>query len=176
MPIRTFQDKTPLVDPTAYIDDMAIVIGDVSIGADSSVWPMCSIRGDVNYIRIGARTSIQDGTVIHVTGGRTGVRDGTQTIVGDEVTVGHRCILHGCTIENRCLIGMGSTVLDRAVLRSGVLLGAGSLVTEGKELEGGYLWVGRPAQRIRTLTENEKALLFYSAEHYARLKNDYRKP
>lgn len=174
MAIRTFRGKAPVIDPSAYVDPMAVVIGDVVIGADSSVWPMASVRGDVNYIRIGARTSIQDGTVIHVTSPQPAEPEGVATIVGDDITVGHRCMLHACTIENHCLVGMGSTILDHAVLRTGVLLGAGSLVTEGKDLEGGYLWLGRPAKRIRPLTPEEQAGLRYSAEHYARLKDYYR--
>ncbi len=173
MPLRPYRNIAPTVAASAYIDDAAVVIGDVVIGPDSSVWPMCSIRGDGNYIRIGARTSIQDGTVIHVTSPYPGTPAGIPTIVGDDITVGHRCTLHACTIENMCLIGMGSTVLDRAVLRSGTLLGAGSLVTEGKELDGG-LWVGRPAKKVRDLTAEEKIMLALSAEHYVDLKNNYR--
>lgn len=174
MPLRTFRGNTPVVDPSAYIDDMAVVIGDVVIGPDSSVWPMVSIRGDVNPIRIGARTSIQDGTVIHVTSPNPGAPQGVPAVVGDDVTVGHRCMLHACTIENGCLIGMGSTILDRAVVRSGVLLGAGSLVTEGKELEGGYLWMGRPAKKVRPLAPEELETIRQSAAHYAKLKDHYR--
>lgn len=174
MPLRPYGSVSPSVAASAYVDDAAVVIGDVVIGADSSVWPMCSIRGDGNYIRIGARTSIQDGTVIHVTSPYPGAPAGVPTIVGDDITVGHRCMLHACTIENGCLIGMGSTVLDLAILRSGVLLGAGSLVTEGKELDGG-LWIGRPAKKIRDLTAAEKLMLVRSAEHYVELKNNYLK-
>lgn len=175
MPIRAFKDKTPRVDPSAYIDDMAIVIGDVVLGADSSVWPMCSVRGDVNFIRIGARTNIQDGTVIHGTSPHPGAPGGIPTTLGDEVTVGHQCILHACRIESGCLIGMGSTIQDRAVVHAGVLLAAGSLVTEGKELEGGYLWAGRPAKRVRALTAEEKTTFTRFAEHYVRLKAHYQK-
>lgn len=175
MSVRTFRGKTPVIDPTAFVDEAAVVIGDVVIGADSSVWPMVSIRGDVNYIRVGQRTSIQDGTVIHVTSPYPEEPDGVPTIVGDDITVGHRCMLHACTIENHCLIGMGSTILDRAVLREGVLLGAGSLVTEGKELEGGYLWLGRPAKKIRELAAEERAGIRYSAEHYVALKEHYKR-
>jgi carbonic anhydrase/acetyltransferase-like protein (isoleucine patch superfamily) len=173
MAIRPYKDIHPTIAPGAYVDDAAAVIGDVVIGADASVWPMCSIRGDVNAIRIGARSNIQDGTIIHVTHRHAALPDGRPTIVGDDVTVGHQCILHACTIENLCLVGMGSVVLDGAILRAGVLLGAGSLVTEGKELEGGYLWVGRPAKRMRALTEQERAWFAYSAKHYVKLKDDY---
>lgn len=173
MPIRAFKDKTPRIDPSAYVDEMAVVIGDVVIGADSSIWPMCSVRGDVNYIRIGARTNIQDGTVIHGTSPHPGAPNGVPTVLGDDVTIGHQCILHACTIESGCLIGMGSTILDRVVVRQGVLLGAGSLVTEGKELEGGYLWAGRPAKRVRALSAEERTMFVRFGEHYARLKAHY---
>ena len=145
------------------------------LGDDVSVWPMCSVRGDVNYIRIGARTNIQDNSVIHVTHKYSELPEGRACIVGDDVTVGHQCVLHACTIGNRCLIGMGSIVLDGAVLHDGVLLGAGSLVTEDKELEGGYLWIGRPARKIRELTQQEMAWFEYSAKHYVKLKDDYLK-
>lgn len=173
MPIRPYRNRLPNVAAGAYIDPNAVVIGDVTIGADSSIWPMCVIRGDVNRIRIGARTSIQDGTVIHVTSPHEDEPDGVPIVIGDDVTVGHRCMLHGCTIESRCLIGMGSTILDNALLREWVLLGAGSLVTEGKELEGGFLWLGRPAKKIRPLTAQEKRRIESSAAHYAELKNGY---
>ena len=175
-PLRPYRGRTPTVAVSTYIDPQATVIGDVVIGADSSVWPQCVVRGDVNRIRIGARTNIQDATVIHVTHPHAGEPDGHGTIIGDEVTIGHRVIVHGCTIEDRCLIGMGSILLDGAVLRRNVLLGAGSLVTEGKELEGGYLWMGRPARRVRPLTADELAWLGYSAAHYVRLKDSYLNP
>ena len=175
-PLRTYRGHSPQIEASTYIDPAATVIGDVVIGADSSVWPQCVVRGDVNRIRIGARTNIQDATVIHVTHSHTGEPQGHATVIGDEVTIGHRVIVHGCTIEDRCLIGMGSILLDGAVLRRHVLLGAGSLVTEGKELEGGYLWMGRPARRVRRLTEDELAWLAYSALHYVRLKDTYLNP
>jgi carbonic anhydrase/acetyltransferase-like protein (isoleucine patch superfamily) len=174
MAIRPYKGILPTIGPRVYIDEAASIIGDVVIGADTSIWPMCSVRGDVNYIRIGARTNIQDGSILHGTHDYEGVPGGWAVIVGDDVTIGHQCIIHGCTVESRCLIGMGSAILDGAVLRSGVFLGAGSLVTEGKELEGGYLWMGRPAKRVRELTDEEKAWFEYSARHYveAGLKND----
>lgn len=173
MSIRPYKGTLPRLGARVYVDEQAAVIGDVVLGDDSSIWPMCSVRGDVNSIRIGARTNIQDGTVIHVTHHHEGALGGRPAIVGDDVTVGHLCILHACTVENRCLIGMGSVVIDNAILREGLILGAGSLVTEGKELEGGYLWLGRPAKRVRELTAEEKAWLEYSAKHYVKLKNDY---
>ncbi len=152
---------------------MAAIIGDVVIGADCSIWPMVSIRGDVHQIRIGDRTNIQDGSVLHVTHSHAGAPEGFPLQIGDEVTVGHNVTLHGCTIANRTLVGMGSTVLDGAILEEGVLLGAASLVPPGKILEGGYLWVGAPVQKIRTLTDRERKWLDYSAKHYCQLKDDY---
>ncbi len=135
MSLRPYQQQSPTVAASAYVDPAAIVIGDVVIGADSSLWPMAVARGDVNFIRIGARSNIQDGSVLHVTHAR-GDQAGHPLLIGDEVTVGHNVTLHGCSIGDRCLIGMASTVLDGAVLEPYVLLGAGSLVPPGKRLEG----------------------------------------
>lgn len=176
MSIRSFKSSYPEIAPSAYIDEAAVVIGDVVIGEDSSVWPMAVLRGDVNFIRIGHRTSIQDGSVLHVTHPHEAVPEGHPLVIGDEVTVGHNVTLHGCTIKDRCLVGMGSTVLDGAVLEEGVLLGAGSLVPPGKTLEGGYLWIGAPVKRARPLTEAEREWLGYSAAHYVRVKNSYITP
>lgn len=173
MTIRSFKSTFPKLGARAYVDDSAAVIGDVELGEDASIWPMCSIRGDVNSIRIGARSNIQDGSVIHVTHGYSELPEGSATRIGSDVTVGHKVILHGCTVEDLCLIGMGSVILDRAIIRSKVLLGAGSLVPEGKDLEGGYLWLGRPAKKVRELTEDELRWFEYSAKHYVKLKNDY---
>jgi carbonic anhydrase/acetyltransferase-like protein (isoleucine patch superfamily) len=175
MAIRPYKNILPTIGRNVYVDESAVVIGDVVLGHDVSVWPMCSLRGDVNLIRIGARSNIQDGTIVHVTYPHESLPGGHATVIGDDVTVGHQCILHGCTVESLCLIGMGSSILDGAVLRRGVFLGAGSLVTEGKELEGGYLWMGRPAKKVRALTAEEKAWFEYSARHYVNLKNDYLK-
>jgi len=136
MTIRSFKGSIPKLGTGAYVDDSAAVIGDVELGEDASIWPMCSIRGDVNLIRIGARSNIQDGSVIHVTHRHSGLPEGHATCIGSDVTVGHKVMLHGCTVEDLCLIGMGSIVLDGAIIRSKVLLGAGSLVPEGKDLEG----------------------------------------
>jgi carbonic anhydrase/acetyltransferase-like protein (isoleucine patch superfamily) len=176
MAIRSYKGILPRLAAGVYVDEQASVIGDVEIGADSSIWPMCSVRGDVNIVRIGARTNIQDSSVIHVTHAHRGLPGGHPTVLGDDITVGHQVILHGCTVESRCLIGMGSQVLDGAILRSGVLLGAGSLVTEGKDLEGGYLWMGRPAKRVRALTPEERDWFEYAARHYVKLKNEYLAP
>lgn len=173
MSIRKYKDTSPRIAASTFVDEAAVVIGDVEIGEDSSIWPMAVLRGDVNFIRIGARSSIQDGSVLHVTHPHEAVPDGHPLIIGDDVTVGHNVTLHGCTIGNRCLVGMGSTVLDGAVLEDGVLLGAGSLVPPGKRLDGGYLWIGSPVKRARPLTDAEKAWFDYSAAHYVRLKNNY---
>jgi carbonic anhydrase/acetyltransferase-like protein (isoleucine patch superfamily) len=173
MSIRSFKNTFPKIASSAYIDESAVIIGDVEVGEDASIWPMCSIRGDVNLIRIGARSNIQDGCVIHVTHRYSEMPEGQATRIGSDVTVGHKVMLHGCTVENLCLIGMGSTLLDGAIIRSRVLLGAGSLVPEGKDLEGGYLWLGRPAKKMRELTEQELKWFEYSALHYVKLKNDY---
>lgn len=173
MTIRNFEDKQPRIDATAWVDPAAVVIGDVEIGVDSSIWPHCTVRGDVNRIRIGARTNIQDNSVLHVTHGP--VEEGGHDLhVGDEVTVGHRVILHGCRVEDRCLIGMGAIILDGAVVEPDTLIGAGSLVPPGKTLESGYLWLGNPVRRVRALTDEERAYFEYSAEHYARLKDRHR--
>lgn len=173
MAVRKFREFLPRIGKGAYVDESAVVIGDVEIGEDASVWPMCSVRGDVNLIRIGARTNVQDGSVIHVTHRYGDLPEGHATRIGNDVTVGHKVMLHGCTVEDLCLIGMGSTVLDGAIIRSRVLLGAGSLVPEGKDLEGGYLWLGRPARKMRELSEQELKWFEYSARHYVKLKNDY---
>ena len=174
MAIRTFADKTPVVADTAYIDPAALVQGDVTIGEHSSVWPMTSIRGDVHHIRIGARSNIQDNCTLHVTHAGQYNPNGRNLIVGDDVTVGHQVLLHACTIANHCLIGMGSLILDDAIVEDNTMLGAGSLVPGGKVLTSGYLWLGRPAKRIRTLTDAELEFLHYSAQSYVKLKDQTR--
>lgn len=174
MPVRSFEQSTPLIHPTAYIDETAVIIGDVEIGQDSSVWPLCVIRGDIQRIRIGDRTSIQDGTVIHVTHDSRFCPGGQPTLIGHDVTVGHKVILHACTIEDYCLIGMGAIVMDRAVVQSRVTIGAGSVVPPGKVLKSGFLYVGSPVRQIRPLHERELEFLEYSAQNYRRLKDRHR--
>ena len=174
MNIRPFRNKTPRIADSAYIDDTAVVIGDVSIGEDSSVWPMAVIRGDDQAVIIGDRTNIQDGCVIHVASANKLLADGLPTVIGDDVIVGHKVLLHACTIGNRCLIGMSSTVLDGAIIEENTVLGAGSLVPMGKRLESGYLYVGSPAKRVRALGKNEDYFLDYAAAHYAQLKDEYK--
>lgn len=173
MAIRHFLDKTPLIGDSTYVDPTATVIGDVIIGEDCSLWPNVVIRGDVNYIRIGNRTNIQDNSVFHVNHDATFNPGGDPLIIGDDVTIGHRVLLHGCTIQDTCLIGMGSIVMDKVIIESQVMLGAGSLVPRGKVLKQGYLYVGNPVQQVRLLTEDELNFLSYSAKHYVKLKNQY---
>jgi carbonic anhydrase/acetyltransferase-like protein (isoleucine patch superfamily) len=171
--IQTFQNKTPKVAQSAYVHETANIIGEVSIGEHSSVWPGTVIRGDVNFIRIGKNTNIQDLSMLHVNHQSSDDPAGSPLIIGGNVTIGHTVILHGCTIEDECLIGMGSIVMDKAVVQKQVLLAAGSLVPEGKVLESGYLYVGRPAKKIRALTQDEIKHLMYSADNYVKLKNAY---
>jgi carbonic anhydrase/acetyltransferase-like protein (isoleucine patch superfamily) len=175
MTIRSFEDYTPEIAESAFVDDSAVVTGNVVIGADSSVWPMCSIRGDIHSIRIGERTNIQDGSILHVTHDSEFAPGGNALSIGNDVTVGHNAVVHACTVEDLCLIGMGSVILDGAIVRKGAMVGAGSLVSPGKEIAGGYLWLGSPAKRVRELTEKEKAFLQYSSSHYVDLKNRHMK-
>ena len=173
MKIRTFQGLSPRLGDNAFVDDTALVVGDVHIGEDSSIWPLTVVRGDVNKIRIGKRTNIQDNSVMHVTHPHTDIPEGYALHVGDNVTVGHRVILHGCEVGDNCLVGMGSTVMDGAKLEPYVLLGAGSLVSPGKVLEGGYLWLGSPVRKVRPLSDEERKWIDYSAKHYVDLKNKH---
>ena len=176
MTIRTFGNFTPEIAAGVYVDPTALVIGQVKIGADSSVWPMTVIRGDINTVTIGKRTNIQDGSILHVTHDGPYSPGGASLVIGNEVTIGHAATLHACTLEDNCLIGIGSIVLDGAVVRKHAMLGAGSLVPGGKELEGGYLWMGRPAKKVRELTEKEIEYLSYSAEHYVKVKQLHDQP
>jgi carbonic anhydrase/acetyltransferase-like protein (isoleucine patch superfamily) len=156
-----------------YVDPAAVVIGQVSLGDDSSVWPAAVIRGDVNVIHVGARTSVQDGSVLHVTHDGPYSPGGHSLTVGDEVTVGHRVVLHGCSIGNRCLIGMGAIVMDGVVVEDEVIIGAGALVTPGSRCQGRSVYVGSPARRVRALSEAETGHLAYSADWYVKVKNQY---
>ena len=171
MAIRSFEGIYPYIAPTAYVDETALVIGQVTIGPDASIWPMAVVRGDVNSIVIGERTNIQDGSVLHVTHDGPYSPGGQPLAIAHDVTVGHHVVLHGCTVESYCLIGIGTRIMDGAIIRSRTLIGAGSLVTPGKEVEGGFLWVGQPAKKVRALTEEELAHFEYSAAHYVKNKN-----
>ncbi len=175
MSIRSFQGKTPDIAASAYVDDSAVVIGDVVIGADSSIWPMSVIRGDVHSIRVGEKTNIQDASILHVSHDGKFSPGGFPCSVGSFVTVGHRVTVHACTIGDYCLIGMSATIMDGAELGDKLILGAGSLVPTGKKLEGGYLYVGSPVKQVRPLKEKEFEFLEYSAEHYSKLKDQHLK-
>ncbi|MGB1311651.1 MAG: gamma carbonic anhydrase family protein [Leucothrix sp.] len=170
MTIKAFCNHTPTIDTSAFVDDMAYVSGQTTIGADSSVWPMAVIRGDVNTITIGKRTNVQDGAVLHVTHDGPYTKSGGQSLkIGNDVTIGHKAVLHACAIGNRCLIGMNATILDGAVIEDNTMVGAASLVTPGKTLESGFLWMGSPVKKVRPLTAKEIEWLSYSASHYVTL-------
>lgn len=175
MSLTSYLGTAPVIGERIYLHPSCQVIGDVKIGDDSSVWCNTVLRGDVNHIVIGRGTNIQDLTMGHVSHKTPDKPEGSPLIVGDYVTVGHSVILHGCTIGNECLIGMGSIVMDDVVIPDHVMIGAGSLVSPGKVLEEGMLYMGRPAKVVRKLTDGEIAYLRYSAEHYMRLKNNYLK-
>lgn len=171
--IRSYLGIKPTLGARVFVDSSAVVIGRVDLGDDCSVWPMAAIRGDVNFIRVGARTSIQDGSVLHVTSPNPTHPQGTPLIVGDDVTVGHSVTLHACTISNHCLIGMGSIVLDDVHVEEFVLIGAGSVVTPRSRLLTKGLYVGNPARRVRDLRESEIETIKRSASHYVKVKDHY---
>ncbi len=173
MTIRPFNNITPQIGARVYIDPQASVIGKVTIGDDSSVWPFTVVRGDVNTITIGQRTNVQDNCTIHVTHDSHYNPGGYATTIGDDVTIGHQVIVHACTIGHRCLIGMGSLIMDNVTIEDDVIIGAGSLVTQNRTLESGYLYLGRPAKPVRKLDAEQIERLLYSAQHYVRLKDQY---
>ena len=166
--IRSYRGHTPRIAPSAYVDPQAVIIGDVVIGEDSSLWPCAVARGDVHYIRIGARTNIQDGSVLH------GMRDAYPVELGNDVTVGHSVTLHGCTIESRCLIGMGSIILNGAVIGTGSIIAAGALIPERTVVPPGSLMMGQPAKLRRTLTAEDLASIDAYARRYVEYKQTYR--
>ncbi|WP_029591732.1 gamma carbonic anhydrase family protein [Franconibacter pulveris] len=171
--LRPYQTFFPQLGNRVMIDASSVVIGDVRIADDVGIWPLVAIRGDVNYVEIGSRTNIQDGSVLHVTHKSSYNPEGNPLIIGEEVTVGHKVMLHGCTIGNRVLVGMGSIILDGAVIEDDVMIGAGSLVPQNRRLESGYLYLGSPVKQIRPLKEAEIEGLKYSANNYVRWKDEY---
>ena len=174
MTIRPYLDQFPSLGARVYVDPAATVIGQVTLGDDTSVWPGCVVRGDVNFIRIGARSNIQDGTVIHVShDGPHAKLGGFATVIGDDVTIGHKAIIHACRIEDAALIGMGAVLLDGAVVRKHGFVGAGALLAPGKVVGEAELWLGNPARKVRVLSDAEIEGLYYSAQHYVRLKDHY---
>jgi carbonic anhydrase/acetyltransferase-like protein (isoleucine patch superfamily) len=164
--IRPFEFQRPKLAESAWVDETAVVIGDVHIASQASIWPMSVLRGDARQIRIGARSNIQDGSILHDT---LSIPSSRPLTIGEDVTVGHQSILHGCEIADNCFIGMGSLILDGAVLEEGVMLAAGSLVPKERSLKGGYLWLGRPARQVRELTDKEVDIMANTAEHYVQL-------
>ena len=163
----------PIVSSGVYVHNSATIIGHVNLGENVSVWPGAVIRGDINFIKIGAGSNIQDCAVLHVNHQSISDPNGAPLIIGENVTIGHTVILHGCTIKDESLIGMGSIVMDKAIVQKHVLVAAGSLVPEGKVLESGYLYVGSPVKKIRALTMEEIAFFMISANGYIQLKNQY---
>ncbi len=168
-----FGDVNPTLSGSTYVHESAVVIGDVMIGNDSSVWPLATIRGDASIIRVGNASNIQDGSVLHGSHASEFNATVAEVHVGDQVTVGHKVLLHGCRIGNLCLIGMGAIVMDNTIVEDRVMIGAGSLVPPGKHLESGYLYLGNPARKVRKLSQREIDSLAYTADYYVSLKNQY---
>ncbi|WP_086964697.1 gamma carbonic anhydrase family protein [Oceanisphaera avium] len=171
--LNSYNGIMPSLAAGVFIEKSAVLYGDIKVGEDSSIWPLVVARGDVHRIRIGKRTNIQDACVLHVSRPSLILPGGLPLHIGDDVTVGHKAMLHACTIGNRVLIGMGCIILDGAKVADEVILGAGSLVPPGKKLLSGYLYVGSPARQIRELTVQERAFLAESAANYVRLKDEY---
>lgn len=171
--LRPYKNHFPQQGDRVMIDSSSVVVGEVQLADDVSIWPLVAIRGDVNKVVIGKRSNIQDGSVLHVTHKSTSNPEGYPLIVGEDVTVGHKAMLHGCTIGNRVLVGMGSILLDGVIVEDDVMIGAGSLVPPGKRLESGYLYLGSPVKQVRPLSEAEIAGLLYSSNNYVGWKNEY---
>lgn len=168
-----FMQKSPTFGERVYVAEDAHVSGAVTLGDDVSIWPMTVARGDVNRIVIGARSNVQDGCVLHVTHESAWQPEGGPLIIGEDVTVAHKVVLHACTVGDRCLVGMGAVVMDGAVLEPDSMVAGGAVVPPGKRVESGTLWRGNPARRARGLSEKEIANLLYNARHYVKLKNLY---
>ena len=173
MAIRAYKGIHPKLGERVWVDPAATVIGDVELADDVSIWPGTVVRGDVNTIRIGARTNVQDGTIIHVTHDGPYTAGGCPTRIGADVTIGHAAVIHACTIEDACLIGMHATILDGAIVKQHGFVGAGAVVSPGKTVGEAELWLGNPARFVRRLGERELEQLLYSAQHYVRLKDEY---
>ena len=173
-PVRSFNGITPKLARGVYIDSNATVIGDVELGEDVSVWPGAVIRGDMHYIRVGNRSNVQDNAVLHITHASENFNpDGFPLTIGEDVIIGHSAVLHGCTVHNRVLIGIGAIVNDGAVVEGDVIIGAGAVVPPGKTLRSGYVYVGNPAKQLRPLSDSERRFLPYSPQNYIKLKNQY---
>ena len=171
--IRPYLDIYPTLGKNVYVDPSSVIIGAVTLADEVSIWPLVAARGDVNSIKIGARTNVQDGSVLHVTRRSAKNPDGYQLVIGEDVTIGHKCMLHGCRLGNRILVGMGAIVMDNVTVEDDVFIAAGSVVSPNKTLKSGYLYVGQPAKQARKLTDEELAFLKLSASHYVKLAQDY---
>ena len=172
--VRDWNGHSPQLDEGVFVDPAASVIGEVTLGKHVSIWPAAVLRGDVNHIHIGDYSNVQDGAVVHCTHKSQSNPDGWPTVIGQRVTVGHNACLHGCTIGDRVLIGIGATVLDGAVVESDVVIAAGTLVPPGKRLESGYMYMGSPAKQARPLTDKELAFFKYTTDHYVKLQATHR--
>ena len=166
--ILPYKGMMPTIHPEAFIAPGAVVIGDVHVGKDANIWFGCVVRGDVNYIRIGERTNIQDGTIVHVT------RKTAPTVIGADVTIGHQAVIHGCTLENESFVGMGACVIDGAVVETHGFVAAGAMLAPNKRVASGAMWAGNPARFFRELTDKEHAYFLESAAHYVDLAREYR--
>ena len=171
--LRAYKEHSPVIGDNCFIDPSAVVIGDVVLGNNCSVWPCAVVRGDMHWIRIGANTSVQDNAVLHITHASDFNPDGWPLTIGEEVTIGHAATLHGCTLGNRILVGIGAIILDGAIVEDEVMIGAGALVPPGKRLVSGHLYVGSPCQQARPLKDSEREFFSYSAQNYVNLKNEY---
>ena len=169
-----FAGKTPSVADDAFVAPGARLIGDVVVGAQSSIWYNCVLRGDVNRIRVGARTNIQDGSVIHVDSPKPGSPEGLATIIGDDVLIGHLVMLHGSVLHDRAFVGLGSIVMDGCTIEPDGMLAAGSMLTPGKTIGAGELWMGRPAKKLRDMSADEIAANRLGAAHYVQLATAHR--
>ncbi len=171
--LRSFQGKIPIIGQGVLIDPSAVVLGQVTLADDVSVWPQAAIRGDMHRIKVVARTSVQDGCVLHITHAGPFNPDGFPLTIGDDCTIGHRVVLHGCTVGNRILVGMGAIVMDGAIIEDDVVIGANTLVPPGKRLVSGFLYVGSPAKQARPITASEREFFTYGAGNYVRLKDKH---
>ena len=171
--LRCFCDSEPQVGSRVMIDPSAVVLGDIVLGDDVSIWGNCSVRADMHQIRIGRQTNIQDNSVLHITHAGQFSATGWPLLIGEQVTVGHRAVLHGCEVGNRVLVGMGAIIMDGAIVEDEAMIAAGALVTPGKVLKSGWLYSGSPARQAREITDREREFLPYSAANYVRLKQRF---
>ncbi|KZZ57078.1 gamma carbonic anhydrase family protein [Oleiphilus sp. HI0125] len=171
--VRSYVEHSPKLGNDVFVDPSALVLGDVHLGDDCSVWPMAVIRGDMHRIRIGARTSVQDGSVLHITHAGPFNPGGYPLTIGEDVTIGHKALLHGCTIGDRVLVGMGAIIMDGATVEDDVVVAAGSIVAPRKTLESGFVYRGSPAKKVREISEKERKFFTYSANNYVNLKNKH---